>query len=512
MDPLYAAHFAHTTGNHQDAIQKCTDLLKHNPYDQAVWYLKARAIAASAYVDELDFEDESAADALLDDNATAAMPRPGTSLSRPVGTAAAGGGGAPLAGLRPVSASGRPITGFARPGTGSARVDPRQGLAGALAGSAKPGGAASSRPLTALGRLVRLGTASMAAQSAAEGGAFIDVDRLDLRKYAQRPALSKALCDYIIYHDHNPRKALELAASATQVARFEDWWWKERLGKCYYMLGMYREAEKQFVSSLKSQPSVAAYLQLANVALRLDQPKKAIEVYEEGQARFPSDVSLVVGVARVQDALGEEADAAATYRRVLAMDPSNVEAIACLAASHFYSDQPELALRFYRRLLQMGVQNTEVWNNLGLCCFYAAQYDMALSCFEKALSLADDAAMADVWYNLGHVAIGIGDLGLGYQAFKVALSIDPDHAEACSNLGVLELRKGHVDAARTNFRSVHQSAPHMFEPLFNGALLAFKLGEFQEAFELVTRAIAANPHHADSKELRKQLTQHFALL
>ena len=48
MDPLYAAHFAHTTGNHQDAIRKCTELLRTNPYDQAVWYLKARAIAASA--------------------------------------------------------------------------------------------------------------------------------------------------------------------------------------------------------------------------------------------------------------------------------------------------------------------------------------------------------------------------------------------------------------------------------------------------------------------------------
>ena len=52
--------------------------------------------------------------------------------------------------------------------------------------------------------MVRLGTASMLSES---GGPFINVDRLDLRKYAARPALAKALFEYLLYHDHNPRKA-----------------------------------------------------------------------------------------------------------------------------------------------------------------------------------------------------------------------------------------------------------------------------------------------------------------
>lgn len=33
----------------------------------------------------------------------------------------------------------------------------------------------------------------------------------------------------------------------------QDWWWKARLGKCYYQLGLLRDAERQFVSSLKNQ-------------------------------------------------------------------------------------------------------------------------------------------------------------------------------------------------------------------------------------------------------------------
>ena len=208
-----------------------------------------------------------------------------------------------------------------------------------------------------------------------------------------------------------------------------------------------------------------------------------------------------------------------------------------------------MSLRYYRRLLQMGVNNVEIWNNLGLCCFYASQcvrppprprrprrardtardapararcrggsltlfslrrYDFSLSCFERSLQLADD--VSDVWYNVGQVAIGIGDLGLAYQAFKISISVDSNHAESYANLGVLELRKGNIDAARSNFRTVQSIAPHMFEPFFNGALLAYKLGDFQEAYDLASKALEIFPEHHDSMELLKQLRNHFTML
>ncbi len=65
----------------------------------------------------------------------------------------------------------------------------------------------------------------------------------------------------------------------------------------------------------------------------------------------------------------------------------------------------------------MGVHNTELYNNLGLCCFYAQQYDMTLTCFERALSLATDETTADVWYNIGHVAM-VSNQNLGALCCK----------------------------------------------------------------------------------------------
>ena len=209
-----------------------------------MWLIKTKALAAMNYVDDTEMEEEGVAELLLDENATAAMPRPGTSLSRPM-TGQNGGGQSKA--VRPVSSSGRPLTGFARPGTSSRNetggpISVDQAMKGS-----RPG---TSRPMTSLGRQVRLGTASM---NASNSSMFIDAEKLDLKRYATRPALAKALCDFILYHDHNPRKALELAAEATKACNYKDWWWKARLGRCYYQLGLLRDAEKQYLSAIKDQ-------------------------------------------------------------------------------------------------------------------------------------------------------------------------------------------------------------------------------------------------------------------
>jgi tetratricopeptide repeat protein 8 len=211
---------------------------------------------------------------------------------------------------------------------------------------------------------------------------------------------------------------------------------------------LYREAEKQFSSSLKIQVTfycgvthnykemIHTYLWVCKVYHRLDQPNTILENYLKAIEKYPGEVSLMLGVARLYDALNDMQKGMQYYKKALQLDASSIEAVACLASNQFYSDQPELALRYYRRLLQMGISTAELWNNLGLCCFYSQQYDMTLSCFERAVALADDDNMSEVWYNVGQVAIGIGDLGLAYQAFKVSASLDTKHAESFNNLGV----------------------------------------------------------------------------
>jgi len=64
--------------------------------------------------------------------------------------------------------------------------------------------------------------------------------------------------------------------------------------------------------------------------------------------RFPGNAHLLTGIARVQEALGNQEESVNHYKQVLLADNTNVEAIASLATHHFYDDQPEIALKLYR--------------------------------------------------------------------------------------------------------------------------------------------------------------------
>ena len=88
--------------------------------------------------------------------------------------------------------------------------------------------------------MLRLGTASLMQQDSDE---FIVADKIS-PSTAKKKHLAKAVVDYLIYVESNFRRALDIAAEASVLAGYEDWWWKERIGKCYLKMGMVKEAEK----------------------------------------------------------------------------------------------------------------------------------------------------------------------------------------------------------------------------------------------------------------------------
>lgn len=495
MDLFFLATSKLRKKQYDECIALCNELLEKAPYDQATWFLKCRALTLKCWIDDLEIDEENVADMIFDENSIAAVPRPGTSVQRPT-TAASG----PSPALRPVTRGGRPITGFARPGTAKQTGSIEAAI------RATTGRLGTSRPITSAGRFLRLGTASLLGSD----GRFIVAEKLDMKRMGQKPAIAKALCDYLIYVDQSPKRALELCSEASVQRKYSDWWWKARLGKCYFQLGLFRDAQKQLESSLKHEDMVATRLELSKVYLRLDQPNYALIEYNKALETHECDEKLTLALARVNELMNNSEKAAELFKAVLQVNPCNVEAIASLAAYNFYTDHPEVALRFYRRLLQLGVNNVEIWNNLGLACYYAGQYDLCMKCYTRALELNDSDG--DVWYNLGHLGIGMGETTMAYQAFRVAVGIDDTHAESYNNLGVLEVRKGNVEQARNYYTTAIRLADWLYEPLYNSALLAYRTGEIQESFDLVNRALVLFPGHADSKELLATLAQQFSSL
>ncbi len=115
-------------------------------------------------------------------------------------------------------------------------------------------------------------------------------------------------------------------------------------------------------------------------------------------------------------------------------------------------------------------------------------------------------------FNLGHVALGVGDSSLAYQCFRLSLVHNNENPEAYNNLGILEMAHNRFDLAKAFFQASQNLGPMMFEPNFNNGYLAYQTGDLQTSFQALNKSLELFPNHASTKELLKELQEQFSVL
>ena len=113
-------------------------------------------------------------------------------------------------------------------------------------------------------------------------------------------------------------------------------------------------------------------------------------------------------------------------------------------------------------------------------------------------------------YNVGVVGVSIGDLGLALHSFRVAISLNVDHAEAHNNLGILLLRQQKTAEAVRSFKRSQSCSTQVYEAFYNGALVAFKQGEIESSYSLATEASRIYGDHKETQELLQDLRKRLA--
>ena len=71
------------------------------------------------------------------------------------------------------------------------------------------------------------------------------------------------------------------------------------------------------------------------------------------------------------------------------------------------------------------------------------------------------------------------------------------------------MRRQKFDLAKSCVAASSECCKHLYEPLFNQALMFYRMGEFQEAYTHCEKALAVYPNHHDSKELLTLLQKMF---
>jgi Flp pilus assembly protein TadD len=118
----------------------------------------------------------------------------------------------------------------------------------------------------------------------------------------------------------------------------------------------------------------------------------------------------------------------------------------------------------------------------------------------KAASLAVRTQPRDpLAWNLGAgAALALGLSADAEKFLKAAISLDPGYAEAHSNLGVLNYRRGTLEAAARCFERTLALTPDSAAALNNLGAVLVRLGRLDEAEALLRRAAQLEPGNADA--------------
>lgn len=269
--------------------------------------------------------------------------------------------------------------------------------------------------------------------------------------------------------------------------------------------------------------NLALAVALADMQLRAKAPERASAVLAPLEREQPQNSALLGARARVQVAMGQDAQARETYRRILALNPGDPMAeqqLTLLLTSAKEWDAARTLLRDALRTrpgdsdllhLLVGVEYgaggldgalaaigrlkadpaaRKVANYLtGDLYMYLKRYDDAMKAYQVALEAAPSSEIALM---IANAAIAGGKLDQAVAALRDWLRHSPEDMSALFALTTLELQLGQLDQATADIEALLQKQPGNAVALNNLAWI-YQLRGDQRALGLAEKAYQTAP-------------------
>jgi tetratricopeptide (TPR) repeat protein len=175
-------------------------------------------------------------------------------------------------------------------------------------------------------------------------------------------------------------------------------------------------------------------------------------------ARRPDNAAAHLLAARIARA-EKDFDAALSHlNRAIALAPQR-EAFVEKARTLDQAGLKPQAREAWHAILKVIPQHQEAASRLGRLAFEDRDYATAASLLERATA---SEAPASTWFDLGLVRQDLRDYPRAADAYRKAIEIKPDHAEAALNLGIVLQEAGDPDAAMLAYRTAYRLRPNMF--------------------------------------------------
>jgi tetratricopeptide (TPR) repeat protein len=241
-----------------------------------------------------------------------------------------------------------------------------------------------------------------------------------------------------------------------------------------------------------NRPTAEDVVRRATAAFNSGQPEQARQLCEDGLTRQPGDPMLQHLLAAVLFSQGEIQSARSHVETSLAKRPGNAAAHLLAARigratgdfdgalSHLdrtiaLGPQREAFLEKARTLDQAGLrpaareawrailevipQHPEAAARLGRLAWEDGDTAVAVTLLERAVG---SDAPASVWFDLGVARQDLRDDDGAATAYRKAIEIKPDYAEAALNLGIVLQESGDLDSAMRAYAEAYRLRPQLF--------------------------------------------------
>ncbi|MDB5636761.1 MAG: hypothetical protein JWP51_1669 [Bradyrhizobium sp.] len=179
---------------------------------------------------------------------------------------------------------------------------------------------------------------------------------------------------------------------------------------------------------------------------------------ETSLAGRPDNPAAQLLAARIARAAKDFDGALAHLDRAIAMAPQREVFLEKARTLDQAGHRPQ-AREAWQAILNIVPQNTEAAARLGRLAWEDGDHATAVSLLERAVT---GDAPASVWFDLGLARQDVRDYDKAASAYRRALELKPDYAEAALNLGTVLQEAGDLDSAMHAYREAYRLRPQTF--------------------------------------------------
>lgn len=195
--------------------------------------------------------------------------------------------------------------------------------------------------------------------------------------------------------------------------------------------------------------------------------------------------------ARVLQARGQYAPAAALCEPLLSRAPHDFDLLLLLGALRAQTHQPDQSVDLLCRAIEVRPDSFAAYYALGYAMCQLQQFDAGVECYDKCLLL--NPAYAEAACDRGSALVELGRHQAALDSYAHAIALRPGYAEAWSNQGNALLALGQTEAAIASFNHALTLNPQAAATYLNLGNAYQAAGEATLALASYDQALALQP-------------------